>query len=95
MLHSFKQAKHIHLFKRTLSSNIEHGKKLAAWKAVEDTINPNKHKVIGLGSGSTIKYAINRIAQREDLRSLTFIPTSYQTKQLILDTNLTLGSLEE
>ncbi|CAO3616905.1 unnamed protein product [Cunninghamella blakesleeana] len=95
MLYPFKQPKYIHLFKRTLTSHIDKGKQLAAWKAVEDSINPNKHKVIGIGSGSTIRFAIERIAQKEDLRSLTLIPTSYQTKQWILDMNLRLGSIEE
>lgn len=94
-MYRFKQPNFIHVLKRTLSTNIEQGKKLAAIKAVEETINPNKHKVIGIGSGSTIKYAIDQIAQREDLKHLIYIPTSYQTKQLITDMKLTLGTLEE
>ncbi|CAO3589692.1 unnamed protein product [Absidia cylindrospora] len=86
------------LFKRSLTTpatTIENGKRLAAWKAVDDMVDPENHKVIGLGSGSTIEYALHRISSRPELHSMLYVPTSFQTKQLILQNKLRLAALEE
>ncbi|KAI8331710.1 ribose 5-phosphate isomerase A-domain-containing protein [Chlamydoabsidia padenii] len=77
------------------TTTIEQGKRLAAWKAVDNTILPHKHHIIGLGSGSTIEYALQRIASRQELHSMIYVPTSFQTRQLIIQHKLRLGSLEE
>lgn len=84
------------IFKRCLTTaTVDNWKRLAAWKAVDDLILPQQHRVIGLGSGSTIEYALQRIASRQDLRSLVYVPTSFQTRRLILQNKLKLGTLEE
>jgi ribose 5-phosphate isomerase A len=74
---------------------IEKAKKNAAEKAVEE--NVKKGMIIGLGSGSTIVYAIEKIAEmnkKEDLQ-LTCIPSSFQAHKLIIDLGLTLGTLDQ
>lgn len=73
---------------------IEKGKKLAAEKAVEE--NVKKNMILGIGSGSTVVYAVKKIAelnQEEDL-NLKCIPTSFQAYQLIVENKLNLVSLD-
>ncbi|KAI8093555.1 putative ribose-5-phosphate ketol-isomerase [Halteromyces radiatus] len=79
----------------SITTNAALGKQLAAVNAIDQSIQPEKHHIVGLGSGSTIEYAIQRIATRPDLHSLIYIPTSYQTRQLIIQNKLRLGTLEE
>lgn len=70
------------------------GKEAAAKKAVDNHIKTNQ--VVGIGSGSTIVFAVKRIAERvkEEGLSLTCIPTSFQARQLIVENGLTLGDLD-
>lgn len=73
---------------------IEQGKKKAAEKAVLDHVK--KDMVLGIGSGSTVVYAVQKIAElnkAEDL-NLKCIPTSFQSYQLIVQHGLTLASLD-
>ncbi|MFX1313299.1 MAG: ribose 5-phosphate isomerase A [Promethearchaeota archaeon] len=74
---------------------IEKGKRLAAEKAVEE--NVKKNMVIGIGSGSTIVYAVQHIARMNQKNSLNLkcIPSSFQSYQLIIENELNLASLEE
>ncbi|MFO8020705.1 MAG: ribose 5-phosphate isomerase A [Promethearchaeia archaeon] len=74
---------------------IEKGKKSAAVKAVEEHVKPDM--VLGIGSGSTVVYAVEKIAemnQSQDL-NLKCIPTSFQSYQLIVDNALTLVNLDQ
>ncbi len=74
---------------------IELGKKNAAFKAVEE--NVKKDMILGIGSGSTVVYAVKAIAeinQRNNL-NLKCIPTSFQSHQLIVENGLTLVSLDQ
>jgi len=52
--------------------------------------------VIGIGSGSTVVYAVERLAQRvkEEGLNVICVPSSFQAKQLIIENNLVLGDLE-
>lgn len=77
-------------------SPIEQAKRLAAYTAVDEHIHPN-HKVIGIGSGSTVPYVVERIVQQgEDLnRHRVFIPTGFQSKELIVTSNLSLGDVDQ
>ncbi|RWS30226.1 ribose-5-phosphate isomerase-like protein [Leptotrombidium deliense] len=70
-------------------------KQKAAINAVDDFIRDNL--VIGIGSGSTIVYGVQRIAERVSKENLKVycIPTSFQAKQLIREYNLNLSDLEE
>lgn len=74
---------------------IELGKKNAAFKAVEE--NVKEGMILGIGSGSTIVYAVEKIAEinkKKDLK-LKCIPTSFQSYQLIVDNDLSLVSLDQ
>lgn len=74
--------------------SLETAKKIAAEKAVNDHVKDNL--IVGIGSGSTIVYAVNRLVERVKTEKLNIvcIPTSFQAKQLILQNHLTLGELE-
>lgn len=79
-------------------SATERAKELAGITAVDQVVipllNEKKHCAIGLGSGSTIEYAIKRIAALQ-ATNCAYVPTSFQTKHLILQHKLRLASLEE
>ncbi|KAM8833237.1 ribose-5-phosphate isomerase [Synchiropus picturatus] len=72
----------------------EEAKKLAAYAAVDNHVQNNQ--VVGVGSGSTIVYAVNRLAERVRLEKLNIVcvPTSFQARQLILQHGLTLSDLD-
>lgn len=74
--------------------SLENAKKIAAYKAVNEYVLNNT--AIGIGSGSTIVYAVQRLAERVKKEGLNVIciPTSFQARQLILDNHLNLGDLE-
>ncbi|KAH9256115.1 ribose 5-phosphate isomerase A [Batrachochytrium salamandrivorans] len=71
------------------------GKQAAATAAVNECVGDNM--VVGVGSGSTIVFAVGRIKQRveQEHLKLVCIPTSFQSKQLILDAGLVLGDLNQ
>jgi ribose 5-phosphate isomerase A len=85
----------IRIIRRQLSTqSAERGKQWAGYSAMKYLIE-SKPSVIGLGSGSTIVYAINYLKQNTQFaKQVVCIPTSFQTRQLILDYKLNLGSLD-
>ena len=58
---------------------IELGKKASAYQAIDENVNKDV-KVMGIGSGSTIVYAVERLAERVRSESLDIlcIPSSFQ-----------------
>ncbi len=74
---------------------IELGKKKAAIKAVEE--NVKKNMIVGIGSGSTVVYAVQRLGELNKEKSLNLkcIPSSFQAYQLIIENGLDLVSLEQ
>ncbi|KAG2365819.1 ribose-5-phosphate isomerase [Suillus spraguei] len=80
----------------TLSA-IEQSKRLAAYTAVDKHILPEHKVVIGIGSGSTVPYVVERIvAQGRELnKDRVFIPTGFQSKELIVTSNLNLGDVDQ
>jgi ribose 5-phosphate isomerase A len=74
---------------------IELGKKNAAIEAVED--NVKKNMIIGIGSGSTIVYAVEKLGfiNKEKSLNIRCIPSSFQAYQLIITNKLDLVSLEQ
>ena len=74
---------------------IEIGKRNAAIKAVDE--NVKKNMVIGIGSGSTVVYAVQRLGEinKEKSINLKCIPSSFQAYQLIIQNGLELVSLEQ
>ncbi len=74
---------------------VELGKKNAAFKAVEDNVKQNM--ILGIGSGSTVVYAVKAIAEINKNKELNLkcIPTSFQSHQLIVENGLTLVTLDQ
>ncbi|KAG8382803.1 hypothetical protein BUALT_Bualt05G0115700 [Buddleja alternifolia] len=69
-------------------------KKIAAYKAVEHV---KSGMVLGLGTGSTAKHAVDRIAhliQQGTLKDIIGIPTSTQTHEQALSLNIPLSDLD-
>lgn len=69
--------------------DIESAKKNAAVKAVADHFDPSA-KYVGIGSGSTIVYVVEAIRSLKDERisKIHFIPTGYQSRQLVVKAGL-------
>lgn len=76
-------------------SPVEASKRLAAYKAVEDHFDAS-YKYIGIGSGSTVVYVVEAIAAkgRDVTKNMIFVPTGDQSKQLIIEAGLPLGSID-
>ena len=74
--------------------SVEAGKKAAACTAVDDWVRDGMF--IGVGSGSTIVFAVRHIAEKVKVDGfhLKCVPTSFQAKQLITENGLTLSDLE-
>jgi ribose 5-phosphate isomerase A len=74
---------------------VELGKKNAAFKAIEE--NVKQDMILGIGSGSTVVYAVEAIAEinKNNKLNLKCIPTSFQSRQLIVENGLTLVSLDQ
>ncbi|KAJ8519741.1 hypothetical protein ONZ45_g3373 [Pleurotus djamor] len=77
-------------------SPIEASKRLAAYTAVDQHVKP-EHRVIGIGSGSTVPYVVERIVQQgfEANKDRVFIPTGFQSKELIVSSQLNLGDVDQ
>ncbi|KAF8581460.1 ribose-5-phosphate isomerase [Ramaria rubella] len=78
-----------------MTSAIEGAKRLAAFTAVDNHVLPH-HRIIGIGSGSTVPYVVERIiAQGPANANRVFIPTGFQSKELIVNAGLTLGDVDQ
>ncbi len=77
------------------SEDIEKSKEKAAIRAIEENIQNNMK--IGIGSGSTVVYAVKRLGElvKENNWNVICIPTSYQVEQLIIENDLHLGTLNQ
>ncbi|OMH86309.1 Ribose-5-phosphate isomerase [Zancudomyces culisetae] len=77
---------------------IETSKRLAARSAVDKHVT-SEIKILGVGSGSTVVYAFERVAElyKENLLNpnLLCVPTSFQAKQLIIEAGLRSSDLDE
>jgi ribose 5-phosphate isomerase A len=74
---------------------IERAKREAAFRAVD--ANVKSGMVVGVGSGSTVVYAVERLGSKfasGALADLQCVPTSFQARQLILEHRLPLSDLE-
>lgn len=78
----------------TFKMSLESAKKTAAFKAVDEYVKDNT--VLGIGSGSTVVYAVERLAERvrNEKLNIICIPTSFQARQLIVENGLVLGDLD-
>ncbi|CCF60255.1 hypothetical protein KAFR_0J01910 [Kazachstania africana CBS 2517] len=84
-----------------LSSKLEEAKRTAAYNAVDQNINFEEHRIIGIGSGSTVVYVAERLGQylkdparHEQVANFICIPTGFQSRMLIKENGLQLGSIE-
>lgn len=86
----------LHLCRRVSTGEVvmEAGKRAAARYAVDTYVKGNQ--ALGIGSGSTIVYAVERIAERvkDEKLHLLCVPSSFQAQQLITQHNLTLSDLD-
>jgi ribose 5-phosphate isomerase A len=74
---------------------IELAKKKAGYAAVDEFVKDGM--VLGIGSGSTVVYAVDRLTERVKAENLKVIciPTSFQSIQLINYNGLTMGNLSQ
>lgn len=73
---------------------LNEAKRIAAYKAVDEWVKNNT--AVGIGSGSTVVFAVKRLAERvlqEGLKVIC-VPTSFQARQLIVEHKLPLGDLD-
>jgi ribose 5-phosphate isomerase A len=87
-------------------SGVEAAKQLAGHRAVADHFSP-KFTYVGIGSGSTIKYVVEAIAETlkslegqsgppvEGTKGSLFVPTGYQSRQVILGAGLKPVAFDE
>ena len=71
------------------------GKRIACVQAVDENIKDGMR--IGIGSGSTIVFAVEHLksrVQKENLK-LVCVPTSFQARELILQAGLVCGDLND
>jgi len=78
-----------------MSNLIQQAKRLAARSAVDKHVKNGQ--IIGIGSGSTIEFAVIRIAERvkEENLNVSCVPTSFQSQQLLLKHNLNVTNLDK
>lgn len=70
-------------------------KKAAGYKAVDEEVRSGMK--IGIGSGSTVVFAVERIGElysKNTIENIICVPTSFQAKQLIAQFKLPLGDLD-
>ncbi|CCH59022.1 hypothetical protein TBLA_0B01785 [Henningerozyma blattae CBS 6284] len=86
----------------TLPNPLEEAKRSAAYRAVDENLDFFNHKVIGIGSGSTVVYVAERIGQylkdenySKYVSKFICISTGFQSKRLILDNGLNFGVVEQ
>lgn len=74
--------------------SLDNAKRLAATNAVNEHVRDGM--VLGVGSGSTIVFAVERLKERiqSEQLNITCVPTSFQSRQLIIQNGLKLGDLE-
>ncbi|KAK5008657.1 ribose-5-phosphate isomerase rki1 [Cryomyces antarcticus] len=78
---------------RAMTTNlVEEAKRLAGIRAVSEHFDPSA-RYVGIGSGTTIIYVVEAIKevikQRNITNNIQFVPTGYQSRQVIVDAGLT------
>lgn len=67
-------------------SSVDAGKRASGFAAVDAHVKP-EHRLIGIGSGSTVPFVVERLIEQgaEVNRERWFVPTGFQSKKLIVD----------
>ena len=75
----------------TQLSAVESAKRAAAQLAVKEHFDPGA-RFIGIGSGTTIVYVVEAIKELQDprIQNIHFVPTGYQSRQVIFNRALIL-----
>src|SRR5262249_42318944 len=68
--------------------HIEEAKRRAAIRAVKEHFDPSS-TYVGIGSGTTIVYVVEAIKERSTNELIRFVPTGYQSRQVIVQAGLT------
>jgi ribose 5-phosphate isomerase A len=74
-------------------TNVEAAKRAAAHQAVSDHFDPAATHV-GIGSGTTIVYVVEAIKEHSTNPNILFVPTGYQSRQLVVNAGLTAISFD-
>ncbi|KAF2816282.1 ribose 5-phosphate isomerase [Mytilinidion resinicola] len=69
-------------------TGIEAAKRKAAIRAVEEHFSPD-FSYVGIGSGTTIIYVVEAIKERSTNPNILFVPTGYQSRQVVTHAGLT------
>jgi ribose 5-phosphate isomerase A len=69
-------------------ATIESAKRAAAKQAVTDHFDPSASNV-GIGSGTTIVYVVEAIKEASTNPAIRFVPTGYQSRQVLVKAGLT------
>lgn len=75
---------------------VESAKRAAAFHAVSQHLSPTATKV-GIGSGSTVVYVVEKLQRlpKERTQNITFYPTGFQSRELIVGAGLKLGDVAD
>lgn len=76
--------------------DLTHAKRFAAHLAVEENVSSNT--TIGIGSGSTVVYAVEKLAEMyhsKEITNIICVPTGFQSENLIISNKLPLGTLKQ
>ena len=79
--------------KNMTDTNVEAAKRAAAHQAVADHFDPTAN-FVGIGSGTTIVYVVEAIKERSTNPNILFVPTGYQSRQLVVNAGLTAISFD-
>lgn len=84
---------------RKMSDPMVDAKRLAGHKSVDEHLNP-EFTLVGIGSGSTVVFCVERIEQlakagKLDVSRMAFVPTGFQSKLLIEEAGLTLREISQ
>ena len=74
-------------------TNVEAAKRAAGQQAVADHFDPSA-SYVGIGSGTTIVYVVEAIKERSTNPAIRFVPTGYQSRQVIINAGLTPVSFD-
>jgi ribose 5-phosphate isomerase A len=69
-------------------TNVEAAKRAAGQQAVADHFDAHA-SYVGIGSGTTIVYVVEAIKERSTNPAIRFVPTGYQSRQVIINAGLT------
>ncbi|RPA83585.1 ribose 5-phosphate isomerase [Ascobolus immersus RN42] len=77
-------------------TGVESAKRAAAFHAVSQHLSPEATKV-GIGSGSTVVYVVEKLQRlpKERTKNITFYPTGFQSRELIVGAGLKLGDVAD